>query len=367
MMFVSKSIVLTAVSAILFGGSLSHATPIHLNIFDFDGTLVENRQVREGTFNPKVVLYRIEQRLNLIQTEAQGPKSITITYQDLHKISEHLGAGEGQPGAVKREVELSDGSRIRPGEYYLRLPDSYQFFREAPQGSKRNYLLETMIEAEAKGPEGQWKGPLWQLFSALTDTKEGAERIAIITARGHSRTEWTEFLDYMVKKKHIRFKPSLDRIYNVTRPEFDRYSGAGGAHGGDLVDIPARKANLVREILYSLGRVDPGPGQLHSVLFTDDEARNFDRVAEVFRDVAFAARAPVRMILANAGLESQVRESDHYRFSSIEPSGSFKSLTNIENLFAARGVSVPTETINKMNTGPRKAQRTCDGLFTGGL
>lgn len=366
MMSVSKSIVLTAISAMLFGASTSHAQPIHLDIFDFDGTLVENRQVREGTFNPKVVLYRIEQRLNLIQTEAQGPKSITITYQDLHKISEYLGAGEGQPGSVKREVELSDGTRIRPGEYYLRLPDSFQFFREAPLGSKRNYLLETMIEAEAKGPEGQWKGPLWQLFSELTQTKEGAERIAIITARGHSRTEWTEFLDYMVKKKHIKFKPSLDRIYNVTRPEFDRYNGAGGAHGGELVDIPARKANLVREILNSLGRVDPGPGLLHSVFFADDEAKNHERVARVFQDVAFANRTPVRMILVNAGLESQVRESDHYKFTAIEPAGSFKSLANIENLYTARGVTVSAEALTT-KPAPKKVLRTCENLFLGAM
>ena len=140
---------LITVIGLLLTISVHARAQIEINMFDFDGTLVENRQSRDGTFNSTVLLYRNEQRLNLLQPLAVGPKILAITQQDLHRISEYLGSGEGRPGSVSREVELQDGQRIRPGEYYLRYPDSYEYFREGTEG--RNHLLSSFITAESRG------------------------------------------------------------------------------------------------------------------------------------------------------------------------------------------------------------------------
>lgn len=316
---------------------------IEVNIFDFDGTLLENRQIREGTFNPKFILYRNEQRLNLLQIQASGPKTVHVTEQDLYKFRAHLALGEGQPGTVGREYELLDGTKIKPGEYYVRYPDSLAYFRE---GTDRNHLLDAFIQAETKSPEGRWKGPLWNDFAELASTEDGAKTISILTARGHSSKEWEELFDYLIERKHIKFKPDLRRIFNVTRPEFDKYSNHGGAAGQDPVDVPNRKANIVYEILMKLARTPTGSSKLHTVRVADDDLTNLQRIASVFQKVAFGNQSPVRMILINAGLSTQIRSSGRPEFSVIEPgSGIFKSIPR-DQVFA-----------------DRRAPRTCDGLF----
>ncbi len=324
---------------------------IEINIFDFDGTLVENRQSRDGSFNSKILIYRNDQRLNLLQEQAAGPKVVTISQQDLHRIGEHLASGEGRPGSVGREVELQDGTRIRPGDYYLRYPDSYEYFREATDG--RNHLLESFKEAEARSPI-QWKGPAWEAFEELCKTAEGARSISILTARGHSAAEWQALFDYWAEKGLIKFKPATKYVYAMSRPEFDRFGGGGGAVGGDSSDVSSRKSGLIEEILIKLGRVDLPPGLLHNVRFFEDEVRNLNRVAAVFQKIAFGNHVPVRMTLVNTGLKTEIRASSRPEISYIEPQSSvFKSLPK-ENVLTGPG-----------NRATSVVIRTCQSLFQG--
>ena len=341
---------LFTVAVLLLTCSIDANAQIEINMFDFDGTLVENRQVRDGTFNTDVLIYRNEQRLNLLQPQAQGPKVLAISFQDYHRISEYLGSGEGRPGSVSREVELRDGRRIRPGEYYIRYPDSYEYFRESSDG--RNHLLESFKAAEALG-DSRWKGPVWETFQRLCETLEGARTISIITARGHSAAEWQSLFDYWAEKGLIKFKPAAKYVYGMSRPEYDRYSGSGGAVGADLSDVSVRKATLIEEILLKLGRVDIPTGLLHNVRYFEDESRNLNRVAEVFKKIAFGNHVRVRMTLVNAGLKSEIRSSTRPEVSYIEPQSSvFKSVSR-ENLLEL-GSSAKSTPI-----------RTCEGLFLG--
>lgn len=327
---------------------------IEMNIFDFDGTLVEHRQSRKGSFNAKFIIYRIHQRLNLLQNQATGPEEITITQQDLHRMKEHLGTGEGRPGSIGREVELIDGTRVQPADYYLRYPDSYRYFREGPAGENR--LLQTFKDAEKLAVGAEWRGPMWNLFADLCATQASANTVAIITARGHSRSEWAELFQYMKQKKYIRFSPDPDMVYNITRPEFDTHSRHGGAYGSDPVNVPERKATLIREILTALKRVDPGPGKRHSVMFAEDDQQNLNRVAQVFREIAFGDYSPVRMTLVNAGLVNEVRDSDRPEVSYIEPgSKTFQPLPR-DNFFRQSS----TTTVK----APTSRARTCEALFS---
>ena len=328
------------------------ADPVDIFFFDFDGTLMEDRQVKNGAFNAKFIIYRIHQRLNLLQVQATGPDEIVITQQDYHKIKDHLGAGEGRPGSIGREVELQNGKKIQPADYYIRNPDSFRYFREGEPGDNR--LLQAFKDAEKSAVGTDWRGPMWNLFVDLCATQKGADSVAIITARGHSKAEWAEFYEYLRQKKYIRFKPDPEMAYNMTRPEFDTHSGQGGAYGADLINIPERKAKLIYEILMYLRTVHPGAGKRHTVMFADNSQDNLDRVAKVFRTIAFGDLSPVKMVLVNVGLVKEVRDSERPEVSVIEPgSKTFLSLPR-EGFFRASAPGIK-------HSAPRA--RTCEMLF----
>lgn len=358
------SLTVSAFSSLFSYSQAFAQTPIKYYIFDFDGTLAEDRQVRGGSFNPKFIIYRNNQRLNLLQDIATGPEELLITAQDLRLIKDHLGNGEGRPGTVGRKAELQDGTKIQPADYYLRYPDSLRYFRESTKPGE-NHLLATFIEAEkdvAKKDTDtskrgiKWQGPLWGMFVSLCETQAGADSVGIITARGHSRQEWNELFDYWLKKRYIRFKPDIDRVYNVTRPEFDFYSNHGGAHGMDAVNVPERKAMILQEIIMDMKRVNPGAGQKHELYFAEDNQENLNRVAKLFRHVAYGNYAPVRMVLINAGLTTEIRESERPEVSYIEAnSKTFVSMPR-EQFF------VPVT----KQTAVSKA-RSCEALFSGSL
>lgn len=362
-----KSGVLVCVLSAILGFSTTVFAQVKLRIFDWDNTLVENRQSKSGTFSSKIIIYRINQRLNLLQTQADGPEELHITQQDYKRIESHLGKGEGRPGSIGREVELDNGLKIQPADYYMRNPDSYRFFREG-NSPKENHILNAFKEAELNQNGVTWQGPLWKYFVELCSTQEGADSVIIATARGHSTDEWDVLFDYMVKKRYIRFKPNSKRVYNLNRPEFDHYSGQGGSYGTDLVNVPERKAALVDDLLESIRRIPLPNGEKHEVLVADDDQLNLEAIAKVFRSKAFGNRLSARMILVNAGNVKEVRESSRPEVSYIEPgSKTFVSLKS-ELYFLGMAKAMARIRSQESSTEPvNLAKRTCEGLFAGGL
>jgi hypothetical protein len=344
--------------------SASAHAQVTINFFDFDGTLVEDRQVRDGAFNPEFLLFRNNTRLNLLQDVATGPETITVTHQDLEKMKPYLAQGEGRPGAIGRTVKLANGMEIKPGEYFMRNPDSYRFFREGPAGE--NYLLKQFKDAEqvARETGKTFKGPAWDYFVHLCESESGARSIAISTARGHSEAEWGEFLDYLQRQGYIKYKPNAKRMFNMTRPEFDRYSGHGGAHGADPWNIPGRKSAHFRELLLELRRValpekkTAEPRPLHEVRFFENSKENLIALQRVTKEILFADQSPSRVTLVNLGLTTEIREareSGRPEVAILEPGTAvFRSGRREDLMLPPKGANAATQA----------PVRTCEGLFT---
>ncbi|CAN5713907.1 hypothetical protein BH10BDE1_BH10BDE1_03540 [soil metagenome] len=346
----------------------AHAqTPITINVFDFDGTVVEDRQIRDGAFNPEFILFRNNTRLNLFQEVASGPEQISVTHQDLEKMKVYLAQSEGRPGAVGRVVKLANGESIKPGEYYLRMPDSFRNFREGAPGDNR--LLHQFQNAERVATETgkTFKGPAWDYFVHLCQTEEGARTVAISTARGHSEREWRELFDHMQKQGLIKFKPAAKRVFNMMRPEFDRFSGHGGALGADPWNIPQRKAMHFREILLVLRNValpaksTGEPRVLHDVRFFENSPENLAAIQRVTREIIFADASPSRVTLVNVGLTTDIREAREMgrpEVAILEPgSAVFRSGRREDFMLPTKDSNLPTA------QNSASAIRTCEGLF----
>lgn len=304
---------LLALTLVLTFGLKAEAQ-IRLAYLDYDGTIVENRQSQGGTHSTTHILFRVQEAgIHLLAGVTPGAESIEVTQQDYHKIEQYLGKGHGQPGAINRHVTLEDGRVIQPGLYFPRFPETFKFFRESREPG-RNFLLEDFKKAEAKSPNGEFKGRFWHVLTSWTSSKETAERLTIITARGHSESEWKQLFEYMIQRGHIQHAPG--RVINLSRHEFDRLGLPG--------DMPERKANFLAEQAAELARVDLPKGENHMMVIADDEQRNLERITNRLTSLANSGRYPVEFLIGNAGLRSEIRASIRPEFAKLRPEGSIK-------------------------------------------
>lgn len=313
---------LARASFVLFAGLLVAITlfPLSarsqetLGFFDYDGTIVENRKIYDGTHSTTHVLFHIQEAgSHHIAGISRGPETLEVSQQDYHRMIDSLGEGQGKPGAINLTITLEDGRQVRPGMYFPMFPDTFKYFRESLDPS-RNYLLEDFIRAEEKSPKGEFRGRFWDVFTSWCEKEDSAKRFTIFTARGHSQKEWNELFDYMIKKGYIKFPPG--RVVNLSRKEYDKYGAPG--------DMPTRKANYIGEQIQLISRIDLPQGRQHVVVLADDEKRNVDKIAEKLESLAFSGRYPVRMLIGNAGLRTEIRESRRPEFAVIEPGSSFR-------------------------------------------
>lgn len=283
--------------------------------FDYDGTTVEHRQSQGGTHSTTHVLFRVQEGgIHLLAGIQPGPETIEVSQQDFNKLLPFLAKGHGQPGAINRNVTLEGGQVIQPGLYFMRVPETFKYFRESREPG-RNYLLEDFKKAESRSENGEFKGRFWTLFQDWCSTKESADRFSILTARGHSQAEWQQLFDYMRSKGYIKYPPG--RVINLSRTEYDRFGPPG--------DMPERKANFLVEQAQELARVDLPNGRYHSMIIADDEQRNLERIAGRIAALSNSGKLPIEFVLGNAGLRSEIRTSIRPEFAMIRPEGSFKS------------------------------------------
>ena len=332
----ASMLVLSLIS--LFGQNAN--AQITLAYIDYDGTTVENRQSQGGTHSTTHVLFRVQEAgMHLLAGVTPGPETLEVSQQDYHKIEQYLAKGHGQPGAINRNATLEDGRVIQPGLYFPRFPETFKYFRESRE-SGRNYLLEDFKKAEAKSPNGEFKGRFWEVFAAWCQTKETAERFTILTARGHSDAEWKQLFDYMIERGHIKHAPG--RVINLSRPEFDRL--------GLPSDMPERKANFLSEQAAELARVDLPKGVNHSMVIADDEQRNLERITARLSSLANSGRYPIEFLVGNAGLRTEIRASIRPELAILRPEGSFKP-AQMEHF-------IPTPNpVSYFNEGTQQVQR----------
>ncbi|MDZ4082430.1 MAG: hypothetical protein U1E10_05810 [Bdellovibrionales bacterium] len=329
-----------------------------LGFLDYDGTIVENRKTYGGTHSTTHVLFHIQEAgSHYIAGIARGPETIEVSQQDYSRIISHTGEGHGKPGAINLTVTLEDGRLIRPGMYFPKFPETFKYFRES-QDPSRNFLLEDFIRAEEKSPNGEFKGRFWDVLIDWCATAETAKRLTIFTARGHSEKEWTQLFDHMIKKGHIKFRPG--RVVNLSRSEYDKY--------GPPNDMPQRKANFIGEQVQLLSRIDLPSGERHTIVVADDEKRNVDMISEKLEGLAFSGRYPVKMLVGNAGLRTEIRESRRPEFGAIEPGKSFRPVDRSLffpsfSLVAENSASIPHQSVDPTVKNSAMVVLQCEAMF----
>lgn len=285
--------------------------------FDWDGTIVEHRQSQGGTYSTPHVLFRVNERgLQIIAKPIPGPQVLEVTHQEFERMESFLAHGQGALGAtVNREVKLSSGLTVQPAFYFIKLPDTFSYFRESTEPN-RNYLLEQFKAAFEASPQGAWKGRLFDTFATWCSTPESASRTLIDTARGHSKKEWDELFDFMIAKGLIKFKP---RVANLSRQEFDIY--------GPPSDMAMRKKNFLTTQLAALDRFPAKPEEPHRIIIADDDASNHKAKWDVAQAFALRGKTPVVLVVVNVGLKTQIRESEYPEVGIIKTSRNYRGGT----------------------------------------
>ena len=312
-------------------------------LFDFDGNITNQKPHLGGTFSTAHRIYLVRERSDFLlapSSTASEPDYIDISSGDFHKLEPFFAKSDSLLGPVGRKATLEDGRVIQPGRYTVRIPDTFQFFRESADPS-RNTLLEDFKRAEAealrKGPPHTFKGPAWDLFLEWCNTPETAKTTRILTARAHSKAETDALNAYWIERGYIRYAPTW---VPIGRPEYDRFGPPG--------DIAARKSNYVGEGLRALERLPrPADGTSHLLVVSEDTQSNVDRIAEVMIEAAQRNNTSIRAVLFNSGLSTEVRQSTRPRIAEV---------TNRAPSFRSRPIEAMLP-----QSGPR------DGLRTEGL
>lgn len=315
---------------LMLGASSSGVWAETIVLFDFDGVIVETRADRlEGAvgFPTRFKLFRNFKRATPLQPVPEGPEVVWATAAELEAMQFDLSRGDGKPGSLSKEFQLSSGVKIIPGEYHLRTPDSYEEFHEGRGG--RNHLLEAFQLAEKTDPSGKtWKGPAWESMVMLLSTVETARTFGLLSARGHSRDEWAQFFFYLKKKGYIKFLPEMDHVFSVSRPEFDRFD----THYNSV----HQKRNLLEQFSLQLARKplthldlrkdSEGRGyqESHYLIFVDDRPEIIEAVAHLFRTLATGRIVPVKFGLFNAGTAEEVKALGRPQFTIVTSYGQYR-------------------------------------------
>ncbi len=332
---------------------------------DFDGVFVEDRVLVnsrgkvsvEGAFKTPVILFRQELRGHSIQDVPTGLEEIQVDWHTFMKIQRRdlLAKGPRQLGNQIDSFKTINGESFYPGEYEIRLPQTYKYYFESFEKGK-NYLLDEfkLAEKRAKARGVSWKGRHWKTIEKILSTAETAKNFGIITARGHSKKEWKEFFRYLKKKKYIKFEPNYDLIHGVTRPdEYDLYGME--IHG----EVAMRKAKLVRELCQiGLSREEIDPGDLrispkgkdhpkeavHSVVVIDDSIDMIEALHKELATVVTGQDARVKIAIIDVslpgdeflpkarGITGQISRQKRPRYSIITPNGTYRLAEDIEIL-----------------------------------
>lgn len=310
---------------------------VQATFFDFDNTIVENREEFNGSFQGTVELYRVVRRSNLLQGKLNVPEKITVAWSDYdERLKPHLAKDYDQQGTVGKKIKLSDGRVIEPADYYVRTEDSFKFYFPGENGE--NYLLLEYAKAK-KARGGQWKGKAWGLFEHVLSKPETAQYAGIITMRGQSKNEWRAFFKELIKDGHIKNMPNLNLIMGLPKPDFDRFTL--------LYNIEQRhlaKDAILEEFIDRLGRVALTENDIilnpdgtkkeayHYLIFAEDNQETLNRVAKVFQKYAQGKQYKIKFGIINTGYQTQVDASGRPRFSIVESGGTFRRATAEEVL-----------------------------------
>lgn len=205
--------------------------------------------------------------------QAQGPKLVLSFDHDdtiIRMPTKIILFSKSKPGE-KKEITTSRFAEIReqlgkPGEwvdYEVKTnPNSFEYSRTRPQ----KYFVKDIAKALAS-PERTWKTKQTDLFMQQLESKNSAEMVTVITARGHERSEILEgyklLINYYSKKTGKKYYLPLEKNIFVV----------GGA-----ADTSLEKANVMIKLLDSYQKIG-----VKEWIFFDDDAGNVRKMNEVLK------------------------------------------------------------------------------------
>lgn len=219
----------------------------------------------------------------------------------------------------------------QPGEWeaYEVRDDSFRYFRDGANG--RNHFRED-IDKAIGGNNPVWVGPSWDPFQFALSRPETAQRVTIITARGHSRPAMLDGLRFLQARGYFRHLPPEENLYAVSHPDF----------AGSAADPSAIKADVMKDIIDEIeklpidtdasvrNRDGDGSALLHLWGFSDDDWGNFEaaqdelskevekgrwkkvKITVFFTGIHDLSHEPCRLVIKSDGsLRDQLPEEAH--------------------------------------------------------
>lgn len=303
---------------------------------DFDNVVTECRQARQGTFKTPFRVFLVSQRGNVAQPLAPSEPYVDLSPWDWERLSGYLARGPMELGSVAFEARLQDGRKFRPGYYMMRNPDTFHYFLEAPASEKEGYLLQHFRDAYASDPAKRFLGMAWPILKARVLDPATLKTTGLISARGHSDEEWQEALDFLWKKEGLPSKHRIHprNIHGMSRPEYDKYDIRW--------HIPLLKRGTLEKIAAELARkplsdddirISPdgkSTQKMHTLVYFDDNQKTLEHISALFESLAMTRRYPIKFVIGNFGLTSEVTETRRPRFYVITKTGGWRKAKPIE-------------------------------------
>lgn len=352
-------------------------------IFDWDGTVVEDRADLGGNHDTTYRLFRINYRGTTFQPDIVGPNEIDISHADWEKlttptydpITKHpkyplmLARGEGQLGSIA-SYTLSDGRVFVPGYYRIINPDTFVKYSESRTGE--NYFEKSFAEAfeKTKRGEGRIQGDAFEAFYRLVNNPETRKAVYVISARGHS---FSEVLEKLKNDRDVRglirsdvsnadLESLAKRHIMMMRPEYQHFDNDMN-HGS----IKKLKANVILEIATGLVNVNPsryvemldsaGEKQIKGVeiVYYEDRYEYLETVVTEIKDLVHRKKF-LKFTVHNMGREEDVRLSERPRSYVLTPYSSERLLTAEELI-----------QMDRISALPVSGGVSCKGYFGGVL
>ncbi len=360
-------------------------------IFDYDGTIVEDRIDLGGNHKTTYRIFRINYRGSTFQSEIQGPAYIDISHADWEKfttpkydpITKHpqyplwLARGEGKLGSID-PYTLTDGRVITPGHYTILSPDTFVKYNENPGGE--NYFETSFAEAvkQTRKRQGRVQGEAFHTFYELINNPETIGGVYVISARGHSFNEILEKLKNDRDKRKLISKHVTDtdleslarRHIMMMRQEYHHFDNGMGQ-----VEVKVQKANYIAEIAKALLQVNPADyvtmldssGQKTvrgvEIVYFEDRYEYIESVVGELQDIV-NRRRNLKVVIHNAGRLEDVERSERPKTYVLTPFSTERELAGRE----IREEVALKSLFQHMRVPPKRASRnrlTCSKYFGG--
>ncbi len=361
-------------------------------IFDYDGTIVEDRADLGGNHKTTYRLFRINYRGSTFQSEIQGPAFIDVSHADWEKlttpkydpITKHpqypllLARGEGKLGSTT-PYRLTDGRFFIPGHYTIMSPDTFIKYNENPGGE--NYFETAFSEAvkQTRKRQGRVQGEAFHTFYELVNNPETIAGVYVISARGHSFEEIFEKLKNDRDKRKLIQKhvtntdlESLARRHiMMMRQEYHHFDNGMGQ-----VETRVQKANFIAEIAKALLHVNPadyvtmldssGERTIRGIeiVYFEDRYEYIEEVVRELQDIV-NRRKNLKVVVHNAGRAEDIERSERPKTYVLTPFSTERELTDRE----VREETALKSLFQHMRVSPKKSRsktvKTCSRYFGG--